>query len=139
MNLLKWFKKPTQLDIKREKYLKGVDENKYTFYELYTPELLEWIANTNDPILLACASHLINCWDWPNYLPKPRPEYDIVGHGWNNGDYKSVLFTQKLMEQLDKKAEMISPELSQTLWVTGYYRKFSTKAEINNVQPGDDM
>lgn len=106
----------------------GVVKNEVNHFDLYTPELLEWIGATNDPILLACAHHLINTFDWPDYLPKPKPEFDIKGHGhMTTFDYKSNLFTKDLMKQLKEKSEMLSPGLCQALWMTRYYKKYSTK------------
>lgn len=125
MKLFNWFKrKKSDTDIFREK----MEEHQYMAYDLYSPELLEWIGATNDPVLLASAYHLINCWDWPDYLPKPKDEYDIKKHGWlEPRDYKSIVFTQKLMEQLKTKSEMLSPGLFQSLWMSRYYQKYSTK------------
>lgn len=125
MKLFNWFKrKKSTCDIFREES----EKVQYSFYDLYSPELLEWIGATNDPVLLSCAHHLINSWDWPVYLPKPKVEYDIQRHGWNEPkDYKSIAFTSHLMEQLKSKSEMLSPGLFQDLWMTKYYRKYSTK------------
>lgn len=136
MNLFNWFKrrKKSTSEIFREE----TEKFKYSFYELYSPELLEWIGATNDPLLLSCAYHLINSFDWPDYLPKPNPEYDIKNHGWSNSrDYKSIVFSENLMRQLKTKSEMLSPGLFQDLWMTNYYLKYSTK--VINTSPISDL
>ncbi len=129
MKLFNWFKSEKS---EAEIFKAEEERYRYSFHELYSPELLEWIGATNDPVLLACASHLINTWDWPDYLPKPNDKYDIKSHGWRSDpkDYKSIFFTQDLMKQLDRKAEMLSPGLSQNLWLTQHYRKYSTVDKI---------
>lgn len=116
----------------------GIVENEVNHFDLYTPELLEWIGATNDPILLSCAYHLLNSFDWPDYLPKPKPEYDIISHGWYPKiDEKSTRFTSDLMNLLEKKSEMLSPGLFHTLWKTGYYKKYSTKKNHQDISKSE--
>lgn len=104
-------------------------------YELFTPELLQWISSCTDAEKLASAYCLINTYDWPNYLPKPKEEYDLYSGGWNQTpdgkhNYKSIGFTTALMDMLEKKAEMLSPGLKQAVWMSKSYKQYSTRSEM---------
>jgi len=99
-------------------------------YDLYSPELVEWIAVTNDPILLSCAYYLINSWEWPYYLPKPKPEFGVNLYGFIKfRDYKSYVFCTEIMRLLKDKTEALSPGVSKLIRMTRYYRKYSRKNE----------
>lgn len=88
--------------------------------KFWTPELIEWIGNENDPVKLSCACHLVNCHEWPEWLPsKPEKYNDYIK---NDEYFLRIHFACELMRMLEKKADAISPGLCQKIWLTNYFR-----------------
>ncbi len=105
--------------------------------KFYNDELILWIVNENDPIKLASAACLINCWDWPDFMPLPSGEYNFKRHGYTDNyltyDYDQIKFFQDLMHNLERKCENISPGTYNLVWRTNMYRKYAT---VTNYEHG---
>lgn len=91
----------------------------------WTPELIEWIGKTNDPVKLAVASCLINCHKWPEWVPS-KPEWHENLHSNNlHDEYQSRLFfCVEVCEIFEKKSQTISPRLYNKIWLTQYYENY---------------
>ena len=88
---------------------------KFDSLKFWTPELIEWIRKENDPVKLAVASCLVNCHEWPEWLPgKPK----------ENKDGEDLFYTVEVYEMLKQKSEKISPKLYSYIWLTQYYRSY---------------
>lgn len=91
----------------------------------WTPELIEWIARENDPIVLSCTSHFINCGGWPDYLPS-KPE-DYLPRDKSAERDLQLYFCYELLNMLSDKSDMLSPGLSKKIWLTEYYKTYYEK------------
>ena len=90
-------------------------ERKFDSLKFWTPELIEWIGKENDPVKLAVASCLVNCHEWPEWLPgKPK----------ENKDREDLFYTVEVLEMLKQKSEKIAPKLYSYIWLTRYYRSY---------------
>lgn len=86
-------------------------KKKFDSLKFWTPELIEWIGKENDPVKLAVASCLVNCDEWPEWLPgKPKTE--------------NLFYTVEVYEMLKQKSEKIAPKLYSYIWLTNYYRSY---------------
>lgn len=115
-----------------DEYKDGMAKGEYECFKLFTPELISWVNNCNDAELLASAYCIINCWEWPDFMPPMPVGYIESSGGWGNKpgdpkDYTMIAFTQKLMGMLEGKAEKISPGLKQAIWMSKSYAKFPTQ------------
>jgi len=89
---------------------------KFDSLKFWTPELIEWIGKENDPVKLAVASSLVNCHEWPGWLPgKPK----------ENKDREDLFYTVEVYEILKQKSEKIAPKLYDYIWLTHYYRSYA--------------
>ena len=88
---------------------------KFNSLKFWTPELIEWIGKENDPIKLAVASCLVNCHEWPEWLPGIPKE---------NKDREDLFYSVEVYEMLKKKSEQIAPELYSYIWLTHYFRSY---------------
>lgn len=91
----------------------------------WTPELIEWIARENDPIVLSCTSHLINCGGWPDYLPSKPEGYPLRDKSAERD--LQLNFSCELLNMLSDKSDMLSPGLSKKIWLTEYYKTYYEK------------
>jgi len=72
--------------------------------KFWKPELIEWIGKENNPVKLAVAACLVNCHDWPKWLPgKPENYSDKVNDGIE------FYYLLEVYEMLKQKSENISP------------------------------
>lgn len=91
--------------------------------KFWTPELIEWIGKENDPLKLSCTSHLLNCHEWPDYLPSKPDNYMDYTKG---EEYDLRLhFCCELLRMLENKANVLCPGLSHKIWLTHFYRRSS--------------
>lgn len=92
---------------------------------LWKPTLIEWIAKTNDPILLSVTACLINEREWPDWLPS------------NPDKYKECYFSAiveyecSVIDALESKSEMLCPNLYHYIHMTRYYEKYRTNKQNN--------
>jgi hypothetical protein len=127
MHLFDYFKKrPKQAKANegKESYelkMLNLECDAYRKYDI--SPLLEWIAKETDPILLASAYCLLNTWDWPSFWQEvfPAPEDK------NILDTPAYALTYPLMDMCRKKAEALSPGLTQAVWMTSYYQRYSAR------------
>lgn len=84
--------------------------------EFWTPELIEWIGQTNDAVKLAVASCLVNTHEWPAWLPGRPPNYD------KKSESVELFYIVEVYRILKEKSESISPGLYDYIWLTNYYR-----------------
>lgn len=109
-----------------EKMREWHDSDLYKSHEsiklYWTPELIEWVGNENNPTILAVASCLINTWEYPSFMPS------------NPGDYSTAhkdnpilsYFISDLREMLETKSKSICPTLHHKIWISNYYMRFSS-------------
>ena len=90
----------------------------YDSIHLWTPELIEWIGSTNDPVKLAVTSCIVNSREWPKWLPGK------VGYYKKGGCKKELHYRVELYRILKDKSEKISPGLYQKIWLSKYYRTY---------------
>jgi hypothetical protein len=107
-------------------YAKGMEDHKYDYVDYFTDDLVEWIGRTNDAVLLASGYCMLNCFEYPDFMPKPNEGCMIQEQRWESEDYKSIKFINELMYILKIKADHISPGIVQLVWTTKYYRKFNS-------------
>ena len=89
--------------------------SKFDSLKFWTPELIEWIGKENDPVKLAVASCLVNCNEWPEWLPNKPKE---------NKDKEYLFYMVEVHEMLKQKSETIAPKLYSYIWLTNYYRSY---------------
>lgn len=111
IKLLNIIRKPftIQCDYENTQLIRRFESLKF-----WTPELIEWIGKENDPVKLAVAACLVNCHEWPEWLPG-KPE--------ENKDREYLFYKVEVYEMLKQKSEKISPKLYTYIWLTGYYNR----------------
>lgn len=103
-----------------EAYFERLNET-FDTLKFWTPELMEWIGSESNSVRLACTAHLINCHEWPDYLPSKPNDYGIINS--DDAEYRLRLtFCVDLYRMLLDKANLISPGLGQKIWLTNYYK-----------------
>jgi len=91
---------------------------KFDSLKFWTPELIEWIGKENNPVKLDVASCLVNCREWPEWLPGKPKYYE------NKEDSQDLYYTVEVYEMLKQKSEKIAPKLYSYIWLTHYYRSY---------------
>lgn len=100
-------------------YLEKISEQHEIYIKYFTKELIEWIGQTNDPIMLACAAHNLNCGIWPTYLPAKPDWYDTYAH-----EGIQLSFIVMLYNHLKTKSDTISPRLEHIIWINHYFQDY---------------
>ena len=121
----KWHKR--WFEIKEEPdYDWSEHERKFAALKYWTPELIAWISKTNDPMLLSVTSSVLNCHEWPKWLPSKIDKYETM-HTEKQEDTHSeqLFFCVELIDMLREKSNRISPGLHQKVWLTHAYRNYS--------------
>jgi len=93
-------------------------ERKFDSLKFWTPELIRWIAKENDPEKLAVASCLVNCSEWPEWLPGKPKDYE------NKKERDDFYYIVEVYEMLKQKSENIAPKLYSYIWLTQHYRSY---------------
>lgn len=91
----------------------------------WTPELIEWVGNENNPTTLAVASCLLNTWEYPSFMPSNPGDYSNA----HNDNPILSYFISDLREMLEAKSKSICPSLFQKIWISQYYKRFSLNSD----------
>lgn len=91
-------------------------QRKFDTLPFWTPELIEWIGKTTDPVLLSVTSCLVNSHRWPDWLPGKPERYEERMSG---APLHFVVAVHKLLED---KCEALSPGPYTYIWLTQYYK-----------------
>jgi hypothetical protein len=119
-NIFKLFKqKPAE--IKKKPWEDPDISNRIESIKKYwTPELIEWMGNETNPVILATAACLLNTWIYPPFMPSNPGDYMRADE---NNPVLSY-FISDLMKMLAKKSELICPGLYHKIWISNYYNKY---------------
>lgn len=118
----RYFKKEWKPDYESIQRSRMFDALKY-----WTPELIDWIAKTEDPMKLAVASCLVNCHEWPAWLPSKPEWHDDMHKQREDETYNAKLyFCVEVHQMLQDKSQSISPGLHNKIWLTNNFRNYGS-------------
>lgn len=118
----KYIKKKTdskEYEAKCEVYRNNEWKRRIEAYKYWTPELIEWVSITNDVLLLAVTSCLVNSYKWPDWLPSKPYNYN------DRDDDVRLYFCVDLYKILKDKCEIICPGIYLKIRMTHYYNNYN--------------
>ena len=112
-------------------YFDNLIKDHKIYENYYTKELIEWINKENDCAILHSTSNIVNCWDWPDYLPsKPAKSWNDIERGSEESALQ-LHFICHVSKTLKQKADNISVLLGNIIWINGYYKQFHSEEYKN--------